>query len=403
MAANSAVGSCSELQIEVSETAGLRRQSYPLNVLVELPQGVPRMTPFRLVSDGRPMTAQVRPASAGASVSRWWVDFLVDLAPNQLRICSLAYGPDVEPAKEPSKGHELQEFGDTFVISNAPHIAWTVRRDLKGLLRSVSLPQEDRLRPESPGLTIRDRSGREHELGGPGVSSHVLRSGRLAVGLRFEGRLTEQTLNSVRFVVEMVFPARVSWVDVTCRVEDSKDQVAALGAGLNLVLDAPTPDAPTLVDLGATTYVYSSLRAGERTRLETGSKSQKAASPRSSERGWQILRGRADDLWPVAVCRSARLSDPIPEGWAHVMDRRRCLALAVGEFGHPAGGDQIEVTAEGAVRVWRSFDREPREKASTSKILRTWWHFVRFPPQQSAATSPQTMQSPPRVVVRPTR
>ena len=303
-AANSTTGSCSELQIEVSETAGLRRQSYPLHVLVELSQGVPRTTPFRLVSDGRPMTAQVRPASASESVSRWWVDFLVDLAPYQRRMCSLAYGPDVEPGREPSKGHELQELSDTFVIRNAPHIAWTVRRDLKGLLRSVSLPPDDRLRAESPGLTIRDRSGREHELGGPVVSSHVLRSGRLAVGLRFEGRLTSEALESVRFVVDMVFPARVSWVDVTCRAEDPKDQVAALGVGLNLMLDAPTPDAPTLVDLGATSYVYSSVRAGERvTSRDTGQiardnlfafvRAQLAARPWS--RGRFTARGR----WPI--------------------------------------------------------------------------------------------------------
>jgi len=34
------------------------------------------------------------------------------------------------------------------------------------------------------------------------------------------------------------------------------------------------------------------------------------------------------------------------------------------------------------------------------KHLRFWLHFVPFPPQQTAATSPQSMQNPPIVLVR---
>lgn len=402
VAAHAIVGSCAELQLKVTETSGLRRQSFPLSILVELPTAIPKMTPFRLVSDGQPMTAQVRPASDGLSVAQWWVDFLVDLAPYQSRTCSLTYGPDVERGPESSKGHQLQELGESFVIANAPHIAWTVRRDLRGLLQSVSLPPDERLRLDSPGLIVRDRSGREHELNGAAVSSRVLRTGRLAVGLRFEGRLNAEHLESVRFIVDMVFPGRVSWVDVSCLAEDPNNQVAALGAGLNLTLDPPTHDAPTLVDFGATSFVYSSLRAGEQARLEVSGNSQPNATG-SPKDNWRILRGRADKLQPVAVGRSPRPPEKMLEGWAHVMDRKRCLAVAVGEFGHSTGGDRIEVSAEGAVCVWRNFAAQANQKPDTSKSLRTWWHFVGFPPQKTAATSPRMMQTPPRVTVRPVR
>jgi hypothetical protein len=58
------------------------------------------------------------------------------------------------------------------------------------------------------------------------------------------------------------------------------------------------------------------------------------------------------------------------------------------------------VTADGAVRVWREYDARAANDTAPQKTLRCWLHFVHFPPQFSAATSPRMMQTPPVVRVK---
>jgi hypothetical protein len=79
------------------------------------------------------------------------------------------------------------------------------------------------------------------------------------------------------------------------------------------------------------------------------------------------------------------------EGWAHVMDRRRATAVAVGEFADPQAS--IEAWADGRLRIRR--DR----LGGTRKSLTFWLHFVEMPVQIGAATSPQSMMRPPSVHV----
>ena len=110
---------------------------------------------------------------------------------------------------------------------------------------------------------------------------------------------------------------------------------------------------------------------------------------------WRVSRGTAKAL------RAFVVSDPVrpvrAEGWVHLMDRKRCLALAGDGFGRERL-ESIEATAEGGVRVRRTFALR-KAGAEKKKSLRTWLHFVGFPPQQSAATSPRHMQTPPAVRV----
>jgi len=73
-----------------------------------------------------------------------------------------------------------------------------------------------------------------------------------------------------------------------------------------------------------------------------------------------------------------------------VMDRRRCLAMAVDHFAMGTD-DRLSVSADGRVELRRSF---PAARASAAKRLRFWLHFIPFPPQETAATSPQAMQNP---------
>ena len=89
----------------------------------------------------------------------------------------------------------------------------------------------------------------------------------------------------------------------------------------------------------------------------------------------------------------------MPEGWLHVMDRKRCLALAVDQFAKDAD-ERLTVTADGSVGVWREYAGSIEKPSSPSKSLRFWLHFVHYPPQHSAATSPRMMQTPSMVRVK---
>jgi len=74
----------------------------------------------------------------------------------------------------------------------------------------------------------------------------------------------------VRWTVDLIFPSPVSWVEVVCTIDDREGKVAAVGAELNLALDPPKADAPTLVDFGAWTLVYTSPRAARDRRVGGG-------------------------------------------------------------------------------------------------------------------------------------
>ena len=127
-----------------------------------------------------------------------------------------------------------------------------------------------------------------------------------------------------------------------------------------------------------------------------------AGRPRS-EHGWRILRGPADRMTPFALAPAEKdqlTAARRPEGWAHIMDRRRCLALAVDDFAKSAD-ERLTLNANGDISLRREFSTRPGAPSRGTRRFRFWLHFVFFPPQQSAATSPRMMQTPPEVKVVP--
>jgi hypothetical protein len=369
--------SADEIHFTLHEPYGIMRHGIPVAELVTLPAAVPDSTPFRLLRDGKPVPAQFRNALPGQDSAQWWLDFAGVLQPHETAEFTIQYGPETKPGPERERGHVLSEEEDAYVIANGPHIAWRVPRDLSGLLNSVSYPPMEHLQPAA-GLLLRDAQGKEHRLGGAGTKSRVLRHGPTAVGLRFEKTETAPALAGVNWTVDLVFPARVSWIEVDLHVDDPQHRVAALGWQLQLNLDPPSAKEPTLVDFGASRTVYGSLRPGWQMELR---------AERSADYPWRVLRGEAGELRPM---ETAPFNSSAPaEGWAHVMDRRRCLALAIGEFSKQ-GDEQLTVDADGTITAWRNFAAD----AGREKALRSWFHFVTFPHQLGAATSPQSMQNP---------
>lgn len=370
------------VSLQVTEPIGVHRDGSPVHFRMQLPQAVPTSTRFRLLLAGKPVTAQFRPASADAESDRWWIDFIARSPPFETLDYVVEFGADVEPAPERPRGHKLIVKPEVFVVSNAPYLDWTVPRDFRGFLRSVDFTPPEHLRPDSIGLTIRDRDGKSHQLGGEGTTAKVVRQGTMAVALRFEKAETDPSLAEVRWSADLVFPGPVSWADLRLKIDDPKNRVAQAGLQLRLNLDPPTGRARTLVELGAAGTVYRSLTGNSQVELRADA--SRNASP------WQILRGTERSLRPFVV---AAHDSPRPEGWAHVMDRKRCLAIAFDRFGQD-GEDRLNVQADGTLTASRRFAPAASGENREVKAWRTWLHFVHFPPQQSAATDPRMMQSP---------
>lgn len=384
-----------QIWIEIHEPAGIRRGGYPVHGKLTLPRAVPVTTGFRLLHADKPVVAQFRPQTGTNSnvgdriASEWWLDFTTQLAPNEIREYVVQYGDDMPSGPERNRGHKLTEIDKDYIISNAPYLRWTIPRDLAGFVKSLDFPPSEHLRPDSTGLMIKDQQGKVHQLGGEGTSSRVIREGTMTVVLRFQKSETHPALQGVRWTADLIFPSPVSWVELQLQVMDPGNRVAALGMNLHLNLDSPDSGNPILVDLGASRTVYTSLFSNHSIELQA----QLTATENEVKDclSWRVLRGNGEVRSPFVMAPNA-LSRA--EGWAHVMDRKRCLAIAFDRFGE-AGKEQIIIDGDGTFTAWKHFSTHRLKSChGKGKPWRSWLHFVHFPPQASAGADPQQMQKP---------
>jgi hypothetical protein len=176
----------------------------------------------------------------------------------------------------------------------------------------------------------------------------------------------------------MTFPNSKSWAQIRWTVGDPAGVIARQEASFDLRIEGE----PTLVDLGAAGTVYGFHWGREEMALEAGP---------SPSNPWQVLRGPPNQMTPFA--RSRPGTSTAVEGWAHVMDRTRCTAIAVEGFGHTAR-DVLKVRAGGRVTLSRTWDTDGKGPAPRSRSLSFWLHFVSNPVQVGAVTSPQAMLAP---------
>lgn len=281
------------------------------------------------------------------------------------------------------------------MIRNGEHITWTAGRDLSHLLASVDAGDLQYLRREGVRLGIEGPNEVHYEIDPRASRARVIRSGPLAVAIRYEFSPNDGQLAEVKSTVDLTFPVSKSWVQIDWQIDDPRQRVRSARAEIAQNLDAPTDDRPTLVDFGASSLVYMSLTPGTVGKLQM--RAVAAGSTVPAQPFWDVLRGPRDRLEPF-VAQSADARGAQAEGWAHSMDRSRCLALAVANFGRHSN-DSIAITADGAVSVARQFAGDEGQ-APRTKTLRLWLHFVGFPPHLTAATSPQSMLSPLKVRIR---
>jgi hypothetical protein len=320
---------CAGLRFRVQETAGLRRFSYPVRARfkTELPANS-----LRLAADGRSVPAQFTKLASGEVE----VDFEASVGPHESREYSVQTGE----GSAPGPGVRIEETASSYVVRYPGETLFEVRKDLRGLLVRAQYEGIAFLGAGSPGFV----TARE---------STIIKSGPVACRLRFEGE--EGT-------VDMEFPRAKSWVEVTWMGRGSERDIRA---GLQLALTGN----PLLADFGAGSFVYAALRGKQAATLSAGPD------------GWFL--DLAGELFAEGRGRA--------EGWAHVMDRERAVAVAVDGFGS-FDRDWIDISPAGALSIQREFS------GAHARSLRFWLHFVPAPVHTGAVTSPQAMQYPLRVV-----
>jgi hypothetical protein len=385
------------LEVVVKEGAGIRRFGYPVSVILPLAAPVADADHFRLLEKGKPVPAQFRPhGDTRKGIRAVSLDFNTSPAPLETRTFVVEYGPKVKTGGIPVRGMKVVTEADQFRVVHSPGLEFIVPRNLLGLLRGVKTDKTDYLRPGSAGLFIRYKDDINFRAGGFGpfgkpTVACIVKQGPLASTLRFESTEALRGGRSVESAVEMDFPRSKSWVRVTWTVDDPEGFVAGLGADLNLNIQG----VPALVDFGAGSYVYAHLRKGQTAVL-------RSCEPRRRQNQlvpvWKTLVGQAEALTPYVVGEGTPA-----EGWAHVMDRQRCTAVAVADFARAKGEAGIRIDADGRLRVWKHFGSRGKLPPVGRKTLTLWLHFVGMPVQVGAVTSPQAMLAPLEVRVRPAR
>ncbi len=217
----------------------------------------------------------------------------------------------------------------------------------------------------------------------------MIKSGPLAVTLEFSGEEKLADDKRVASLVRIGFPLGKSWLKVDWSVADASDSVAALSAEVRLRLDPAA--ASILADVGAGGWTYAALRPDEQLIYRVRGRQ----SPHDGRQpAWQVdrvLEGRAT---PYAAAPGSG-AEQSPQGWAHLMDGKRCTAIAIDQFAEE-GQDTIGLSAAGPVQLRRDF-AVAAAGGSRKKRLAFWLHVVSAPPQVGAVTSPQSMQTPPEV------
>ncbi len=356
IAAVALAGPAAAQRLRVTETAGIRRFNYPVSA--KLPPGATTGS-RRLVADGKPVPAQFRGDE---------LDFGVSLGPFEQRMFHVEHG-----GPEPDSPAVVKQEGGQFLVGYTASLQFAVPANLLGFLNAVRAPRWDYLRPGSQGLFLRYRDDILYRAGGVGphgaaTRARVVKQGPLATVLEFASTEGLRGSRAVPSTVRMEFPRTKSWVKTTWTVDDPEAFVSGLGLELNLNIAGE----PALVDFGGGSMVYGQLRAGQAAALVAGPQS------------WRVLLGPEAALEPYVAAGGGTA-----EGWAHLMDRERCTAVAVEDFGRRE--DRIEVAADGRLRLWKQF------AGGGSKNLTFWLHFVSMPVQVGAATSPQAMLAPLKV------
>jgi hypothetical protein len=293
-------------------------------------------------------------------------------------------GDDGQPNPEPRGGMSVKAENGTIDVTHQPYITYSLAESLAGFLRSVRNSGTEFLRPNSAGFFVSFRGRKSYLEATRGAAAklprvQLTRQGPMAAGLSLDHAIQLDETSHL-----------------ASSIADPEDRIESMGLDLDLRLEGE----PILIDCGARSTVYTTLEPRERIVFEAGH----PLDIQGRELHWAIRKGSSTSPLLLEAC-GEKGSGREPEGWVHVMDRTRCTAMAVADFGKPAQAhgthDRFEIEAKGLLRFERRFRTEKPEARSAKspaldmkKNLRFWIHFVTMPVQLGAKTSPQAMLAP---------
>ena len=372
-------------RIEVKETAGIRRFSYPVRAQVPLPVSCPPSFGFRLLDGTKQVVAQfTRHKSTVAKQAFVDVDFTVQNAPAELHYFTLEAGEGIvgPPIKN---GLRLEKLADRYVIRHSSGLRFGVPHDLKGFLSEVHTPRFEYVKPNSLGLWIETIDHKRRYFGsdeGPHFGEPTNHIGGMMTTLQFTAPLTDPNFTKGRCEVELRFPSAKSWVECTAECFNLPT-IANIGLDLDLIQHKP----PVLIDLGAGPSVYASLKPGQEIFYSAG----RVRGGGLDSGWWNVDLKTGNDRTPY-VGQDKNLDWRNAQGWVHVMDDMACTALAVAylfEFSRT----EFRIDSQAKIHLKRDVG------GRRDKKLHFWLHFVDMPVQVGAVTSPQAMLTPPEVRV----
>ena len=369
------------IAIHVTETAGIRRTTYPVAARVEVPEhALTDVGPggpgghVRLRSNGADVPAQFQAASQwpDGTVRQLDVDFNVSIGPRETLDYAVEYGANVTAPAAP-RGLAVTETADAIQVGSV-----TFNKAGDSLIRSVKYRDEIVAGPNSFGV-VDTKSPDSHHIVLDGASAAVVKAGPLKAMLRYTGQITIDPAYRVPFVLTVEMPSSKTWVKLTATVEDPAQRLGSVFFTSVQSLGPP----PLLWDFGTANGTYGVLRdpAGQVSLSETNKSGGNA--------DWSVESGVVGRPGPQQVLESG--TDAGQEiRWGHMQATKEAIAFG---FEHAGQGSSAIVLNPSSFFV--SF--KPAQPAR-EHTLTVYEHFVTAPIQIGAATTATTMLAP--LVVR---
>jgi hypothetical protein len=366
-------------QIDVSETAGIRRTEYPVNARVELPRGVLRDPSNARLKLKDEVTAQFSAETTweDQSVRALSVDFNVSIGPGERRGYVLEFGADVKSASA-ARGLSVTEDADSIQVG-----AIRFGRTASPLVLAANYVKTNFIGTGPNGVSVTDSTGGQHDLSAAqDLKIEVVKRGPLKVVLRYTGRLAlDQTASP--FVITMEMPNSKSWLKLSAVVQDPSRRLSALTFHSPLAFSA----LPLTWDLGTDNGTYGAFRNATDTAVLQQTVNQKGPA------GWTVRTGAAGG---TLVDYESSPNSRAAYGTGHLLDARGAVAFGFADFAREQGVYRIALAGSGQT----TFSFEPSRPAAEHRLT-IYQHFVSTPVPIGAATSPTAMLNPLRVEIKP--
>ena len=217
------IGAQQGVSVEVQETGGIGRTSFPARAVIDVPAG--RLTPtdpLRFTSGDAevPLQMTIRGSWNDGSVRTLEIDFNVSIAPFESKSFRLLFGQEPAAQAVNARGLSLTEDAEAFQAGRI-----RLGRSGSPLLTSVDYRGE-LITEGANGLEILDDAGVRHPASQIGWGPvEVRKQGPLTVHLRYEGDLELSSGGRVGVAVDVEMPNGKSWAKLAAVVSDPDRQV----------------------------------------------------------------------------------------------------------------------------------------------------------------------------------